>query len=106
MVADNKEELEEAEVAALSQSPIVEVQLSEPTVRRIRALYQEREALSARIQETLVVALEAMGTAAGQISNVNIDTGIVTLLPLAAEPPKLRAVPNREIRRAVSRQRK
>lgn len=75
--------LTEAEqIAVAGNGPVV---LPPATLRRVQGLLQQRNAVQAQINSTILIALEAMGVPEGSVVlGVDWQTGAVTL----AEPPK------------------
>lgn len=69
------------------EHPPVTVQLKPPTLLRLQALVQQRAALEARFNETVAVALEAMGVT-GTVKGVDIGTGTVTMQDVPAQQPQ------------------
>lgn len=68
------------------QQPVT-VQLKPPTLLRLQALVQQRAALEARFNETVAVALEAMGVT-GTVKGVDTGTGTVTMQDVPAQQPQ------------------
>lgn len=69
----------------------MEIQAPDSITQRVRALVAQRQEIDARVQETVLIALEAMGID-GVVTGFDIETGIATVIEANQDPTPLREV--------------